>query len=116
MKGRTPNELMPRAASRCHRDQLVAGLEALQTSVPDAGECAANTPFKPSQPAPAIEPPIGRRCPRAAEHPLGGSHQQPRIRFSAASAKVSPPSISLMMVVNSESMAATSYDQLTGRD
>ena len=30
-----------------------------------------------TQPAQAIEPPIGRRCARAAEHPLGGSHQQP---------------------------------------
>jgi hypothetical protein len=40
---------------------------------------AANTPFNPSQPAPAIEPPIGRRCARAAERPLGGSHQQPGI-------------------------------------
>ena len=43
--------------------------------------CAANTPFNPLQPAPAIEPPIGRRCARAAEHPLGGSHQQPGIRL-----------------------------------
>jgi hypothetical protein len=72
---RTPNELMPCAASSCHRDQLVAGLEALQTFVPDAGKCAADTSFNPSQPAPAIEPPIGRRCARAAKHPLGGSYQ-----------------------------------------
>ena len=33
--------------------------------------------FNLSQPAPAIEPPIGRRCARAAERPLGGSQQQP---------------------------------------
>ena len=34
--------------------------------------------------APAIEPPIGRRCARAAEHiPLGGSHQQPGIGLQA---------------------------------
>ncbi len=74
-QGRIPNELMPRAASRRRRDQLVAGLEALQTSVPDTGNVRP-TPFNPSQPAPTIEPPIGRRRARAAEHPLGGSHQQ----------------------------------------
>ena len=79
-QGRIPNELMPRAASRRRRDQLVAGLEALQTSVPDTGNVRP-TPFNPSQPAPTIEPPIGRRRARAAEHPLGGSHQQPSIGF-----------------------------------
>jgi len=72
-----PNELMPRAASRRRRAQLVARLETLHTSIPNAGEPMAKAPFNPSQLAPAIEPPIGRRCARAAEHPLGGSHQQP---------------------------------------
>ena len=37
--------------------------------------------FNLSQPAQAIEPPIGRRCARAAERLLGGSHQQPWIGF-----------------------------------
>jgi len=68
---------MPRAASRRRRDQLVVRLETLHTSIPNAGEPMAKAPFNPSQLAPAIEPPIGRRCARAAEHPLGGSHQQP---------------------------------------
>src|SRR6202023_1502063 len=76
---RTPNELMPHAASRCHRDQLVARLEALHTSIPNAGGPMAETPFNHSQPAPVID-----SCPRsivdAREPPsivLGGSHQRP---------------------------------------
>ena len=78
----TPNEPMPRATSRCHRDQLVERLEALHTSIPNAGEPMAKAPFNHSQSAPAIEPPIDRRCARAAEHLLGGSHQLPGIRAS----------------------------------
>jgi hypothetical protein len=73
----TPNELVPRAASRRRRDQLVARLETLHTSIPIAGEPMAKAPFNHSQSAPAIEPPIDRRCARAAEHLLGGSHQLP---------------------------------------
>jgi hypothetical protein len=41
----------------------------------------AKASFSHSQAAQAIEPPIGRRCARAAERPLGGSHQQPWIGF-----------------------------------
>ena len=67
----TANELMPRATSRCHRDQLVERLEALHTSIPNSGEPMAKTPFNHSQPAPAVAlvPPIDRRRERAAEHP-----------------------------------------------
>ncbi len=65
----TPNELMPRAASRRRRDQLVARLETLHTPIPNAEESMAKAPFNHSQSAPAIEPPIDRRCARAAEHP-----------------------------------------------
>jgi hypothetical protein len=39
------------------------------TSIPNAGEPMAEAPFNHSQSAPAIEPPIDRRCARAAEHP-----------------------------------------------
>src|SRR5258707_3956236 len=65
----TSNELMPRAVSRRRRDQLVARLETLHTSIPNAEESMAKAPFNHSQSAPAIEPPIDRRCARAAEHP-----------------------------------------------
>src|SRR6266478_4151649 len=65
----TTNELMPRAASRRRCDQLVARLGTLQTSIPNAGEPMAKAPFNHSPSAPAIEPPIDRRCARAAEHP-----------------------------------------------
>jgi hypothetical protein len=64
----TPNELMPRAALAV-RDQLVARLETLHTSIPNAGEPIPNAPFNHSQSSPASEPPIDRRCARAAEHP-----------------------------------------------
>jgi NTE family protein len=62
---------MPRATSRCHRDQLVERLEALHTSIRNAEEPMAKTPFNHSQPAPAVAlvPPIDRRRERAAEHP-----------------------------------------------
>lgn len=62
---------MPRAASRCRRDQLVERLEALHTSIPNAGDPMAKTTFNHSQPAPAVAlvPPIDRRRERAAEHP-----------------------------------------------
>src|SRR5258708_17679484 len=65
----TAKELRPRAASRRRRDQLVARLETLHTSIPNAEESMAKAPFNHSQSAPAIEPPIDRRCARAAEHP-----------------------------------------------
>ena len=64
----TSNELMPRAVSRRRRDQLVVRLETLHTSIPNAGEPMAKAPFNHSPSAPAIEPPIDRRCARAAEH------------------------------------------------
>jgi hypothetical protein len=54
----TPNELVPRAASRRRRDQLVAGLETLPTSISNAAEPMAKAPFNHSQSAPTIEPPI----------------------------------------------------------
>jgi len=62
---------MPRAASRCHRDQLVERLEALHTSIPNAEEPMAKTAFDHSQQASAIDlmPPTDRRRARAAEHP-----------------------------------------------
>ena len=47
---------MPRAASRRRRDQLVARLETLHTSIPNAGEPMAKAPFNPSQSAPEIGP------------------------------------------------------------
>ena len=64
------------------------------------GRAAANTPFQPFT-ASAGDRAADRSSmrARAAERPLGGSHQQPWIGFRAASAKVSPPSISLMMAV-----------------
>ena len=52
----TPNEPVPRAPSRCHRDQLVERLEALHTSIPDAEEPMAKTAFDHSQQASAIDP------------------------------------------------------------
>jgi hypothetical protein len=60
---------MPHAASRCHRDQLVARLEAVHTSIPNAGGPMAETPFSHSQQAPTIDlvPRIDRRSARAAE-------------------------------------------------
>ena len=91
---------MPRAASRCHRDQLVAGLEALQTSAPDAGECAANTPFQPftaSAGDRAADRSSMRESRRAPPRRLSPTAVD---RLQAASAKVSPPSISLMTAVN----------------
>src|SRR5271169_7182401 len=67
----TPNESMPRAASHCHRDQLVERLEALHTSIPNAGVPMAKTTSDHSQQALAIDPvpPTDRRRARAAEHP-----------------------------------------------
>src|SRR5258706_10619828 len=75
----TPNELMPRAASRRRCDQLVARLGTLHTSIPNAGEPMAKAPFNHSPSAPAIEPPIDREPPSTL---LGGSHQLPGIRAS----------------------------------
>jgi hypothetical protein len=67
----TPNESVPRTASRCHRDRLVERLAALHPSIPNAGEPMAKTSFNHSQKAPAIDlvPPTDRRRSRAAELP-----------------------------------------------
>ena len=79
----------------------------------------AKTAFDHSQQASAIDlmPPTDRRRARAAEHPPRRlSPTAGNWGFRDASAKVSPPSISLMTAVNSEGMVDTSYGRLTGRD
>jgi hypothetical protein len=127
---------MPHAASCCHRDQLVARLEALHTSIPNAGEAMAETPFNHSQPAPAIDlaPRSDRRRARAAEYPprrlsptAGDTASGTRRPFEYIAlllqggvpriTKVSSLSISLMTAVNeNEGMVDTSYGWLIGRD
>ena len=78
--GRTPNELMPRAAFRCHRDQLVAGLEALQTPAPDAGNVRLTrlSTFHSQRRRSAAD--RSSMCARAAERP-SAALQQPWIGF-----------------------------------
>src|SRR5258708_23526901 len=70
----TPNEPMPRAAARCHRDQLVERLEGLHTSIPNAEEPMAKTAFDHSQQASATGPlpPTDRRRARPARHSTHG--------------------------------------------
>src|SRR3979490_1979745 len=75
----TPNELMPRATSRCHRDQLVERLEALHTSIPNAEEPMAKTAFdhscKRRRSTPCPRPIVDAREPPSTL--LGGSPPQP---------------------------------------
>jgi hypothetical protein len=110
---------MSHAASRGHRDELVAGLEALRTSIPNAGRPMAETPFDHSQPAPPIglQPRIDRRRARAAEYSprrlsptAGDTASRTRRPFACIAlllqggvlriTKVSSLSISLMIAVN----------------
>ena len=97
----TPNEPVPRAASRRRRDRLVARLETLHTSFSNARK-PMEACFNHSQPAPAIDLVPRIDCRRAREPPSAFARRLsplPGIRLQCRVREDASPSISPMKAI-----------------